>query len=269
VFPFSSLLELSGRNLRHGLTHLSIWMKFMMLQTDIAPPRVVDQTGVGFVSQLVAMVRLLRAARERNVLMGLGAGLLLVIGATAYGQIELNRQLVGATTTLTWVTAGYGWFTIVAPIIVAAPAYFGGDLSFGGLMMAAGAFTQVQQSLRWFVDNTGAIADWRATLLRVGGFRRALRQIDKAGEGASHIDLVTTAEEKLVLQDSEILRASDCIGLSERHVEIAPGEHILVAGAPGSGRENFFRALAGLWRWGKGKIGLPPAEGIMFMPKRA
>ena len=84
--------------------------------------------------------------------------------------VVILRQLVGATTTLTWVTAGYGWFTIVAPIIVAAPAYFAGDLSFGGLMMAAGAFTQVQQSLRWFVDNTGAIADWRATLLRVGGF---------------------------------------------------------------------------------------------------
>lgn len=454
----------------------------MMLQTDTAPRRFVDPTGVGFVSQLIAMAHLLRDARERNVLMGLGAGLLLVIGATAYGQIELNawnwpfynalshkdlrevllqlgvfafiagallilnvaqtwlnqmarmklrealtrdlfmqwltpgrafllagagpigvnpdqrihedahhlaelstdlgvgllqatillvsfigvlwglsagvtfkvagqsfaipgymvwcalfyagvasfaswrvgrplihldaeryaresnlrfalvhdnehsegialnrgeteeiallnkeldrlvvilRQLVGATTTLTWVTAGYGWFTIVAPIIVAAPAYFAGDLSFGGLMMAAGAFTQVQQSLRWFVDNTGAIADWRATLLRVGGFRGALRQIDKVGEGASHIEFVTTADEKLILQDLEIFSASGCIGLSERHVEIAPGEHVLVAGAPGSGRENFFRALAGLWRWGKGKIGLPPAEDIMFMPKRA
>ena len=183
--------------------------------------------------------------------------------------VVILRQLVGATTTLTWVTAGYGWFTIVPPIIVAAPAYFGGNLSFGGLMMAAGAFTQVQQSLRWFVDNTGAIADWRATLLRVGGFRRALHQIDKVGEGAGHIDLVTTADEKLVLQDLEILSASGCIGLSERHVEIMPGEHVLVAGAPGSGRENFFRALAGLWRWGKGKISLPPAEGIMFMPKRA
>jgi len=81
------------------------------------------------------------------------------------------RRLVGATTGLMWVTAGYGWFTIVAPIIVAAPAYFAGKLSFGGLLMAVGAFNQVQQSLRWFVDNFGLIADWRATLFRVGCFR--------------------------------------------------------------------------------------------------
>jgi vitamin B12/bleomycin/antimicrobial peptide transport system ATP-binding/permease protein len=69
------------------------------------------------------------------------------------------RRLVGATTGLTWITAGYGWFTIVAPIVVATPAYFAGDLSFGGLLMAVGAFNQVQQSLRWFVDNCGLAAD--------------------------------------------------------------------------------------------------------------
>ena len=84
------------------------------------------------------------------------------------------RKLVTGLTELTWVTAGYGWLTLVAPILVAAPAYFAGNLSFGGLMMAAGAFIQVQSSLRWFVDNFSTIADWRATLLRVADFRRAL-----------------------------------------------------------------------------------------------
>jgi len=42
------------------------------------------------------------------------------------------------------------------------------------MMMAAGAFNQVQSSLRWFVDNFPTIADWRATLLRVASFRRVL-----------------------------------------------------------------------------------------------
>src|SRR6185312_8759342 len=84
------------------------------------------------------------------------------------------RRLVTGLTNLTWVTAGYGWFTLVAPIIAAAPLYFSGTLSFGGLMMAAGAFGQVQSSLRWFVDNFSTIADWRATLLRVAAFRLEL-----------------------------------------------------------------------------------------------
>ena len=41
-------------------------------------------------------------------------------------------------------------------------------------MMAAAAFNQAQSSLRWFIDNFSALADWRATLLRVASFRRAL-----------------------------------------------------------------------------------------------
>ena len=64
--------------------------------------------------------------------------------------------------------------------MIASPVYFAGDLTFGGLMMAAAAFTQVHSSLRWFVDNIGAIADWRATLMRVASFRLALIRI---GEG--------------------------------------------------------------------------------------
>ena len=45
--------------------------------------------------------------------------------------LSMMRRLVSAITRLTWVTAGYGWFAIVAPFIVAAPGYFAGDMSLG------------------------------------------------------------------------------------------------------------------------------------------
>ena len=41
-------------------------------------------------------------------------------------------------------------------------------------MMVVGAFNQVQQALRWYVDNFSSVADWRATLLRVASFRKTL-----------------------------------------------------------------------------------------------
>ncbi len=66
------------------------------------------------------------------------------------------RRLVRGLTNLTWVTAGFGWITGIAPILVAAPLYFSGKTTFGGMMMAAAAFTQAQGSLRWFVDNFSA-----------------------------------------------------------------------------------------------------------------
>jgi vitamin B12/bleomycin/antimicrobial peptide transport system ATP-binding/permease protein len=193
----------------------------------------------------------------------------------------LLRQLVRATTNLTWVTAGYGWFTIVAPILVAAPAYFGGALSIGGLFMSAGAFTQVQQSLRWFVDNAGAIADWRATLHRVAAFRLALLDVDKVGEEAGRIEFAPSPDNRVTIDDLDVFLSSGCLSLSEPHIEVAAGERLLMVGAPGVGKTSLFRAMAGLWRWGAGRIALPhkalalgagaaPAEDnfVMFLSKR-
>ncbi|WP_424363340.1 ABC transporter ATP-binding protein/permease [Methylocystis parvus] len=179
--------------------------------------------------------------------------------------LEVMRRLVSATTRLAWVTAGYGWFTIVAPVIIAAPAYFAGNLTFGGLLMAVGAFTQVQQSLRWFVDNANLIADWKATLLRVSEFRRALIQIDLVERDARRIE-ITEAKDRIVLDDLRVLLPPGPSSLSERRLEIGPGERVVIVGGPSSGKTSLFRALAGLWPWGTGRVELS-AEGLMFMPK--
>ena len=104
--------------------------------------------------------------------------------------LAMMRSIVGATAKLTWVTAGYGWISLVAPIVIAAPGYFGGQLSFGELMMAVGAFFQVNQSLRWFVDNFANLAEWRAILHRVMKFREVLLTFESKLEAGPRIEYV-------------------------------------------------------------------------------
>ncbi|PWL17062.1 glycosyl transferase family 1 [Falsochrobactrum shanghaiense] len=176
------------------------------------------------------------------------------------------KRIVIATTGLTWVTAGYGWFTIVAPILVAAPVYFAGDLTFGGLMMAVGAFTQVHNSLRWFVDNFGAIADWRATLLRVASFRQAILRMDEIGGLDRQIMVTTNENERLSVEQLSIATSDGCLNLVEKSFAIEPGEYVLVTGATEGERSLFFRALAGLWPWGSGRIGMPASNQVVFIP---
>jgi putative ATP-binding cassette transporter len=96
------------------------------------------------------------------------------LGLNLEKVLGMAREIVDATARLTWITAGYGWISIVAPIVIASPAYFTGKLSFGELMVVVGGFYQVNQSLRWFVDNFALLAEWRAALSRVIEFREAL-----------------------------------------------------------------------------------------------
>jgi len=182
--------------------------------------------------------------------------------------LAATRGLVIGHTNLTWVTAGYGWLTIVAPILVAAPLYFSSSLTFGGLMMAAGAFIQVQSSLRWFVDNFGTIADWRATLLRVASFRRAVLMSGALHDDSGRLAFQEGAPDALRLDNLEIASPAGCTMLDDRKVEVKAGEHVLVVGEPGVGKTLLFRALAGLWPWGAGCIARPSGEPVFFMPRR-
>jgi putative ATP-binding cassette transporter len=183
------------------------------------------------------------------------------------GVLKATTRLVTGLTNLTWITAGYGWFTLVAPILVAAPLYFAGNLTFGGLMLASGAFLQVQSSLRWFVDNFSTIADWRATLLRVAGFRRAVTGMDVMHDVESRIVYAAGKAGEFEIDDLRIASPSGCSMLQERKVQIKSGERVLIVGESGAGKTLLFRTLAGLWPWGRGSIAYPSGEEILYIPR--
>ncbi|PTE08755.1 ABC transporter ATP-binding protein/permease, partial [Mesorhizobium helmanticense] len=201
--------------------------------------------------------------------------------ALAHGEVDARRQLeldlgtvlgamrriYHAQINLSWVTDTYGWITVVAPILVASPVYFAGDISFGGLMMAVGAFNQVNASLRWFINNIGAIADWRATLMRVADFRIALGETDVLHDTESRIEFGENPDGRLTFEKLEIASPDGCTKLAEPHVEISAGERVMITGDPRAGKTLFFRAIAGLWPWGSGRIGMPAKEIPAFVPR--
>ena len=180
--------------------------------------------------------------------------------------LAATRRIVMGLTNLTWVTAGFGWVTQVVPILVAAPLYFSGKISFGGLMMAASAFTQAVSSLRWFIDNFSTIADWRATLLRVAGFRQALTA-SQAPQSGSRIEYADGDDGVLLIDELRIDSPGGQDALRERHVAVHGGERVLIDAAAGTGRTQLFRALAGLWPRGSGRITRPRGMHALYIPR--
>jgi len=56
--------------------------------------------------------------------------------------------------------------------------------------------------------------------------------------------------------------------LSKLSLAIAPGERVLVTGASGSGKSTLFRAVAGIWPHGAGRILVPEGARPLFLPQR-
>jgi putative ATP-binding cassette transporter len=182
--------------------------------------------------------------------------------------ISSMQRLSGALSRLTWITSGYGWIAMVVPIVVASPGFFSGGLTLGGMMMVAGAFNQVQASLRWFVDQFPAIADWRATLRRISAFKAAVDKLDEIDERVDRIELARDPAGNLAFDNVSVLLSDGRVVIAEANVEIGPGERVLIVGESGAGKSTLFRAVAGLWPWGSGTIRVPEPRTMMFMSQR-
>jgi putative ATP-binding cassette transporter len=214
-----------------------------------------------------ALVRASEKSREVAIYGG-EAGERTRLNAALNGAVVTACGLVNNLTRLTWITAGYGWVALVAPIVVAAPGYFRNTMSFGDLMIAVGAFMQVQQSLRWYVDNYAGVAELKAVLLRVIVFRDAIRTADGLGADVGLIKYEEHPEGRLELEGLSVLAPHGRIIVDGARVEAAPGDRLQIIGEARSGKSTFFHALAGLWPWGTGVIRMPERRKIMFLPHR-
>ena len=191
-----------------------------------------------------------------------------ILDGTVDRLIDIMRRLANGLARLTWITSGYGWLGLVAPILIAAPGYFAGNLSFGGLMMVVGAFNQVQSSLRWFVDNFAGIADWRATLSRIVNFRDALLVVEDLHHDVTRISATENSSDALILDDVTLYLPNGQAAVDETHIAVEPGEHVLIVGGSGSGKTALVLALAGIWPWGTGSIRMPPRASVLFLRER-
>ena len=190
------------------------------------------------------------------------------LGLELDSVLAVMRQIVGAITRVTWVTAGYGWISIIAPLVIAAPSYFSGQLSFGELMMVVGGFQQVNQSLRWFVDNFSRIAEWGATLLRVMSFREALVTFESRLDAENRIVRSKDSTGGLRLEGVGVAKADETAALDQREVDVAPGDRIHIVDKTRSGHSPLLAALAGLWPWGSGKVRSPSDMKMMFLKRQ-
>jgi putative ATP-binding cassette transporter len=170
---------------------------------------------------------------------------------------------------LTFFTVGYNQAAVVFPFVVGAPRYFSGAIQLGGLVQISNAFGQVQGALSWFIGAYTDFASWKATVDRLSGFRKAIlltQEESRAGTGPVVASDATIDD--LELHDLELELPAGRALVSGINARIEPGERVLIKGPSGSGKSTLFRAIAGIWPFGAGRVRLPSEFHSLFLPQR-
>jgi putative ATP-binding cassette transporter len=179
-----------------------------------------------------------------------------------YAQMQRQKKLL-------FFTQSYGQAAVVFPYLMVSPAYFSGAMQLGGLMQTGSAFNSVQNALSYFVSAYREIAEFQAIVTRLSGFEKAI----EAGRAAALTPAVI-----------EVLRRQGGNAIAAEHLAVAlpngttlvkaerfainPGDRVLVTGPSGAGKSTLFRAIAGIWPFGAGRITVPPDARIMLLPQR-
>jgi putative ATP-binding cassette transporter len=169
---------------------------------------------------------------------------------------------------LTYFTAGYGQGAWIFPSIVAAPRYFRSELSLGGLMQTIGAFSQVQDSLSFFVQSYKQIAEWCSVVERLSGFERALERVRIQAANGGGVQRADGDARHLTLEGVDLCLPDAQPLIADVNLSLLRGETVLLGGASGSGKSTLLRAIAGIWPFGRGEIRGSRDARMLFLPQK-
>jgi putative ATP-binding cassette transporter len=206
--------------------------------------------------------------RRNAAQIGLAGAVSTERAALLHGFDRVRRNYRSIIYSMLGIGAGqsiYDRIGTILPLVILAPRYFGGAISFGQVMGARDAFGTMTMNLSFFVQMFPRIGEQIANANRLKALDDAIddqrpRGIDVSAGSPSGVALAT-AGLVIALPDGEPLLTVD-------DWTVRPGERWVIQGASGTGKSTLLRAIAGLWPDGRGRVAIRDDSLVMFVPQR-
>ena len=180
--------------------------------------------------------------------------------------VDNFRRITSVNRNLGFFTTGYNYLIQIIPALIVAPLYIRGEVEFGVVTQSAMAFAQLMGAFSLIINQFQSISSFAAVTARLDAIAKAIEHTTAPDSPAIEIaeDRDRLAYERLTLW------APDGGGtlIKDLSVSIPAGARLLVTGPNEAARVSLFRATAGLWHEGEGKITRPPLDEILFLPER-
>jgi putative ATP-binding cassette transporter len=174
------------------------------------------------------------------------------------------RRIISVNRNLGFFTTGYNFLIQIIPALLVAPLFIRGKAEFGVITQSAVAFAQLLGAFSLIVNQFQAISSFAAVIARLSSLARAVEKPFPSCEMAS-----VSADEHIGYEGLTLLsHKGDRELLKNLNVEIPHGTRLLVVGPNEDARIALFRATAGIWPAGVGRVVRPPLDDIVFLPQR-
>ncbi|HBY26486.1 MAG TPA: ABC transporter ATP-binding protein, partial [Bradyrhizobium sp.] len=176
-------------------------------------------------------------------------------------------DIMQRTKKLTAFTATYSQAAVIFPYVLIAPAYFANKIQLGGMMQTASAFSSVQDSLSFFITAYRTLAEWQSVVARLDGFEGSIRGGDAFAQRQDIIRVKPAGRDGIELDDLVVTLPDGKPLLAADGFKLPNHQRTLVTGPSGAGKSTLFRAIAGIWPFGKGAINVPANASLMMLPQ--
>jgi len=180
--------------------------------------------------------------------------------------VENLGRTIAINRNLGFFTTFYNYLIQIIPALIIAPFFIDGKVEFGVITQSAMAFATLLGAFSLIVTQFQSISAFSAVISRLSGLSEAIH--GRASEPWSKI-IVHNQPGPIVCEDLTLLAAEDGRVLVDHlNPAITPGARWLVIAPGNSAKLALFRALAGLWEHGEGRINRPGLEETFFLPER-
>jgi putative ATP-binding cassette transporter len=163
--------------------------------------------------------------------------------------------------------SSYFQASVVFPYLLVAPAYFANKITLGVMTQTAGAFGRVESAMQWFIARYQSLASYKAIVDRLTTFEVALDKL-RGERKADRLALPSIPGTDVAVSDLSLAIPAGQTIVRVPSLTLKAGQSTLLTGPSGSGKSTFFRALAGIWPFGRGTIGVPDGKSVMLLPQR-
>jgi putative ATP-binding cassette transporter len=183
------------------------------------------------------------------------------------GAVVANyRLIISVLRNLEFVRGGYNYLDQLIPVLIVAPLYMRGEIEFGVVTQAAMVFAQIFNAFSLIAEKFQDLSTFAAVITRVGVLEEAIAEVEEP----SRQPIQVAEGEAPVAYQGVTLRApkDDRLLVQDLSLEVPRGRRVLLTGPDPAGTSAVFRAAAGLWAKGSGRICRPARRRVMFLPEQ-